>query len=121
MIDETPPTGTPAPPLGAPSEVRQILPEGKRTPITDFRIFVARFELRSNTDWLVGFELKSDLAGKKSTVDVIVPSASAKEKTDYEICALAYDMLKQRIKYEKALFETTPTVIGTEFVPPDEI
>lgn len=117
---QTPPRGDTSP-LETPKTVRARLPEGKRVPVADFKMIVSRFELRPNTDWLVGFELKSDQAGKKSTVDIVVPAEKAKDKTDYEIIMEAWHLLKDRIKYEKALFETTPSVIGSEFIPPEEI
>jgi len=82
---------------------------------------ITRFELRGEpaVDYVVGFALKNTTNDKNGYVESIVPLVSGQDKSEAEICNVAFSGNYDKIIRASGLLAETATVIGAEFVPPD--
>lgn len=84
-----------------------------------YKIVIARYE-ECDANKIIAFNCIS-LSGMKTYFETLVPLKECINKNDNEICCLAYEKLKQKILSVMHEQETPVTIIGSEFIPPDEI
>ena len=84
----------------------------------EYRYIVKRFE-KSSTGIIIAFTV-STKTGASKYFETSVSSEDCLEKSDNEICCVAYYQLKAKIEEGMLEFkEEAPTVLGADFIPPD--
>lgn len=85
------------------------------------KYIIYRFEpndLTSPTYYIVGFKIVCDLNQRESYVETTVSIEECKNKSDNEICLIAYNKMKTRIEEVSIELSSKKFIIGSEFVPP---
>lgn len=85
------------------------------------RYIIHRFELNdknSPTYYIVGFMLVCDLNQRESYVEATIDYNECVDKSDNEICSLAYNKIKSRIDEVSRDLLHKKFIVGSEFVPP---
>jgi predicted RNase H-like nuclease len=85
------------------------------------RLIVQRFELNDSTNpsfYIVGFKIISDINQRESYLETQVDFKESVDKSDNEICTIAYSQLKQKIDCVKTDLLRKKFIVGSEFVPP---
>jgi len=75
--------------------------------------------MEDNERYVVGFDLTNTENNRGSYVQCYVPVEGNETKTEAEICQLAFSGSYDTITGYSGKLEVDPTVIGTEFIPPD--
>jgi hypothetical protein len=83
------------------------------------KIIISRFELIDNppTGKVVGFTIKNLDNEFSDYTETIMSIAECVDKTDNEICQLAYLKIKLQIENIINKLNTRSTILGSEFVP----
>ncbi len=85
------------------------------------RYIINRFELNDPTTpsyYMVGFKLVCDLNQREHYVETVVGYSECLNKSDNEICELAYTQLKPKIDEISNDLLKKRFIVGSEFVPP---
>lgn len=85
------------------------------------RYIVQRFELNdptSPTYYMIGFKLVCDMNQRDCYVETQLDYQSCKDKSDNEICVMAYNKLKPKIAEVSKDLLLKKFIVGSEFVPP---
>ena len=81
---------------------------------------ITRFELNGDPpdEYIVGFYMKNEENQKHSYVESMIPFVSGENKTDGEICNIAFSASYDYITGVSGRLESVATVVGAEFLPP---
>lgn len=100
----------------------------KKTPIQTVveapnlvRYIVQRFELNDPTTptyYMIGFKLVCDINQRDCYVETQIDYELCRDKSDNEICVMAYNKLKQKIDEVSKELQQKKFIVGSEFVPP---
>ena len=85
------------------------------------RYMVQRFKLNdptSPTYYMIGFKLVCDLNQRDCYVETQLDYKDCKDKSDNEICVIAYNKLKSKITEVSKELLLKKFIVGSEFVPP---
>lgn len=88
---------------------------------TPVRLIVRRLELNNPVEpscYIVGFQVISEINRCEKYLETNVPFAECENKSDNEICTMAYKHLKSRIEMAREEIAKHKHIIGAEFVPP---
>ena len=96
-------------------------PIKKEVPLNLIRYIIHRFEpndLTSPTYYIIGFKVICDLNQRETYVETTVPAGECIDKSDNEICLLAYNKLKDKINEVARELSSKKFIVGSEFIPP---
>ena len=85
------------------------------------RHIIQRFELNDPTSpsyYIIGFKLVCDLNQRDCYVETQLPYNDCMDKSDNEICVLAYNKLRSKIDVVSKDLQQKKFIVGSEFVPP---
>lgn len=85
------------------------------------RYIIQRFELNDSNSpcyYIVGFKLICDLNGRDCNVETKLDYNDCINKSDNEICVMAYNKLKPKIDSVSKELLLKKFILGSEFVPP---
>lgn len=85
------------------------------------RFIIQRFELNdfdNPTFYIVGFKITCDLNQRDSYIETQIDYTECIDKSDNEICELAYYKMKDRITEISKNLLQKKFILGSEFVPP---
>lgn len=89
------------------------------------RFLIQRFEINNNDNpeyYIVAFNIICDLNSREQYIETTIPIGEVIEKSDNEICELAFNKLKSKIKKIINELENKKFIVGSEFIPPvDEL
>tara|TARA_Y100000361_G_C10851976_1_gene184843 strand:- start:40 stop:309 length:270 start_codon:yes stop_codon:yes gene_type:complete len=82
---------------------------------------ITRYDLHGNPpdEYIVGFALTNTTNNQNGYVESRVPIISGKNKTEAEICNIAFSGSYNEITGASGILVESATVIGAEFVPPN--
>ena len=80
---------------------------------------VVRYELGGNPpdEYLVGFHMENSDNGKMAYHDAKLPLESGVDKTQSEICNLAFSGAYDKIIHISGKLVSQPTVVGAQYIP----
>jgi hypothetical protein len=83
------------------------------------KMTIMRYELAGDPidRRIVGFTLTNTETDKTDYIEIEVPLSKCKNKSDYEICNIAYKLEKENILKIKRKLMSKSAIIGYEFVP----
>jgi len=70
---------------------------------------------------VVGIQLECDENERKEYVETVIPLEECNDKSEYEICKIAYKNLKVQLDKLKESIESYAPMLGSEFVPEDDV
>jgi hypothetical protein len=85
------------------------------------RYIIHRFELNNSilpTYYIVGFKILCELNQREVYIETMVDYLDCKDKSDNEICLLAYNQLKNKIDDVSKELLSKKFILGSEFIPP---
>lgn len=87
------------------------------------RFLIGRYELYPKDNpvqYLVGFKIICDFNAREGYVEVGLPLEAAQGLTEHEVCEAAWRHGKAQLQEEIQRLESIPSVLGADFIPPDE-
>jgi len=87
------------------------------------RFVIGRFELYPKDNpvqYLVGFKIICDENGRESYVEIGLPLEAAQGLSEHDVCIAAWNHGKTQLTEEVKRIEAIPSVLGADFIPPDE-
>ena len=80
---------------------------------------VVRYELGGNPpdEYIVGFHMENSDNGKMAYHDAKLPLESGVDKTQSEICNLAFSGAYDKIIHISGKLVSQPTVVGAQYIP----
>ena len=84
----------------------------------NIKIIINRYELFSDPSKgrIVGFLIKNADSDKSEYIESVV-SADQSDKTENEICKIAYVQIKEQIESISKILSESSSVVGSEFIP----
>ena len=70
-------------------------------------------------EYIVGFLLENTENNKQGYHEAMVPLISGENKTEAEVCNIAFSGAYDKITGVSGKLEKVATVVGAEFIPPD--
>lgn len=98
-----------------------ISEESTESSLNLIRLIIQRFELNDPSYpnyYIVGFKLVCDLNQRESYLETEIKLDDCKDKSDNEICFIAYKNLESKIELVKKELLLKKFIVGSEFVPP---
>lgn len=87
------------------------------------RYIIQRFELNDPMNpayYIIGFKLICDVNQREQYLETKIDTGLCENKSDNEICMMAFSNLKPKIELAKTELLTKKFIIGSEFVLPVE-
>ncbi len=87
------------------------------------KYIIQRFEINDSANpsyYIVGFKIVCDINQRDFYVETQIDYKDCKDKSDNEICVLAYNKLKPKIDEISEELVKKKFIIGSEFVPPNQ-